>query len=98
MRSENAIAAIALVKSAAILVVLGSLTACSSYHPRSPTPTPFPRDQVTVQPEGSVLGDYSLTSPPAWRVEERRNGQIVVLVPPTGNVRLRKHDLPTPAS
>lgn len=88
-RSENAIAAIALVRSAALLVVLGSLAACSSYHPRSPTPTPFPRDQVTVQPEGSVLGDYTLTSPPAWRIEERRNGQVVVLVPPTGKGRLR---------
>jgi hypothetical protein len=88
-RPQKAIAAIDRAKSVAILVVLlGSLTACSSYHPRSTAPTPFPRP-VTLERRGSVLGDFMVTYPAAWTIAEHRNGQVALLRPATGKGRLR---------
>jgi hypothetical protein len=71
-----------------MVVLLGSLTACSSYHPRSTPPTPFPRP-VTLERQGSVLGDFMITYPTAWTIGERRNGQVALLRPATGKGRLR---------
>lgn len=65
------------------------LTACSSYHPRSPTPTPFPKGNVQLEQEGSVLVDYVVTYPTAWMLEERRGGDVAVLTPPAGKGTLR---------
>jgi hypothetical protein len=86
---ENAIAAIGRAKSLAILIVaVGSLSACSSYHPRSTAPTPFPKP-VTLERQGSVLNDFMVTYPAAWTIAERRNGQVAVLRPAAGRGRLR---------
>jgi hypothetical protein len=88
-RLESTIAAIVRAKSVAILVVvLGSLGACSSYHPRSTAPTPFPRP-VTLERQGSVLTDFTITYPPGWTVAELRNGQVATLRPASGKGRLR---------
>ena len=79
------------------------LTACSSYHPRSPTPTPFPRGEVSLERQNSVLSAYEVSYPKAWTLEERRKGAIVLLTPSAGRGRLRliamlDHDPPATLS
>ena len=36
-----------------------------------------------------MLGEYELSYPPAWEVDERRNGQVAILKPPAGKGTLR---------
>ena len=44
---------------------------------------------VTLTRQGSVLGNFTVTYPTTWSIEERRNGQVAVLAPPAGKGRLR---------
>ncbi|HEX6655427.1 MAG TPA: hypothetical protein VF153_04360 [Candidatus Limnocylindria bacterium] len=88
-RGRTTIAAIGRASALATVTACLVLTACSSYHPRPPTPTPFPRNELNLVEVGSVLTDYDVRYPAAWTVDERRSGQIAVLTPPEGKGILR---------
>jgi hypothetical protein len=73
-----------------------TLGACSSYHPRAATPTPFPKRELTLQRAGSIQADFTVIIPPAWKSVERRNGQVTLVKPPAGKGTLRLISLKDP--